>query len=116
VLTGYARTLLVPLLGLVALPGAWMVTPMTGWVSAVAVAAAWAAGSAVWLFRRAWPPTLVHLVTWAAPAVLLTPLAALGWLSANGLVLWFPLTTVLAVCLVVTQRPLPTVTAPAAGR
>jgi hypothetical protein len=116
VLTGYAWAVLVPLLGLVALLSSWMVTSMTGWMPALALLAAWAAGSVAWLYWRAWPRTLVHLVTWAAPAALLTPLAALGWLSADGLVLWGPVTSVLAVCVVVIQRPRPAATDPAEGR
>jgi hypothetical protein len=47
----------------------------------------------------------VHLVTWAAPAAVLAPLAVLGELSPDGLVLWGPVATVLAVCLAVTGRP-----------
>jgi hypothetical protein len=63
----------------------------------VGAVGAWAAGSAAWLHRRAWPAARAHLVTWAAPAVLLAPLPGLGWLSADGLFLWSPVTTGLAV-------------------
>jgi hypothetical protein len=38
---------------------------------------------------------------------LAAPAAALGSLSADRLVLWAPVTTVLAVCLVLTHQPLP---------
>jgi hypothetical protein len=105
VLGGYARTLLVPLIGLVVLPVAWTLTASAGWPAAVAGVAAAGASSAASLFRRAWPPALVHLVTWAAPAAVLAPLAVLGELSPDGLVLWGPVTTVLAVCLALTGRP-----------
>jgi hypothetical protein len=103
VLTGYARTLLVPLLGLAALLTGWTLTAAGGWAAALAAVAAWSASSAAWLRRRAWSPAPVHLVTWAAPTALLAPLAGLGWLSADGLVLWAPVTTVLAVGLTLTQ-------------
>jgi len=46
-------------------------------------------------------------VTWAAPAALLVPSVSLGRLSADALVLWAPVTTVLAVCLVLTHQPMP---------
>ena len=46
-------------------------------------------------------------MSWVAPTALLTPTAALGRLSADGLVLWAPVTTVLAVCLTLTHEPLP---------
>jgi hypothetical protein len=104
VLSGYARTLLVPLIGLVALPVAWTLTSSAGWPAAVAGVIAAGASSAASLYRRAWPPALVHLVSWAAPAAVLAPLAVLGELSADGLVLWGPLTTALAVCLAQTGR------------
>jgi hypothetical protein len=104
VLSDYARTVLVPVLGLVALPVAWTLTASAGWPAAVAGVAAASASSAASLYRRGWPPPLVHLVTWAAPAVVLAPLTALGELSPAGLVLWAPLTTMLAVCLAMTGR------------
>ena len=67
----------------------------------------WAAVTAAWLHRRAWSPARVHLVSWVPPAVLVTPTAALGWLSADGMVLWAPVATVLAVCLTLTHEPFP---------
>jgi hypothetical protein len=100
-------SLLVPLLGLIALLTAWTLTAASGWPAVMAGVTTCSAGSAAWLHRRAWSPALVHLVSWAAPAALLTPPAALGWLSADGLVLWAPVTTALAVCLALTHRPLP---------
>ena len=106
-LRNYAATVLVPLLGLIALLTAWTLTAARGWPAAVVAVGVWAAGSAAWLRRRAWPPALVHLVSWLAPAALVTPSAALGWLSADGLVLWAPVTTALAVCLALIHQPLP---------
>ena len=107
VLANYAITLLVPLVGLVVLLRGWTITAADGWPAAVAAVGIFAGGSAAWLHRRAWSPALVQLVTCAAPAALLVPSAALGLLSADGLVLWAPVTTVLAVCLTLTREPLP---------
>ncbi|MGY1702924.1 hypothetical protein ACI8AD_24925, partial [Geodermatophilus sp. SYSU D00766] len=109
-LAGCVRALLVPLPGLAALVVGWTLAGATGWGAAGAAVAVWAAGSALWLRRQAWPPALVPLVTWAVPAALLAPLAVLGWLPADGLVLWSPLTTVLVVLAV---APPPVATAPA---
>jgi hypothetical protein len=106
-LANYAITLLVPLAGLVVLLTGWTITAAGGWPAAVAAVGIFAAGSAAWLHRRAWSPALVQLVTWAAPAALLMPSAILGRLSADALVLWAPVTTVLAVCLVLTHQPMP---------
>ena len=99
VLAGYARTLLVPLLALAGVLAGWTLTSASGWTAAAAAVVAWSGAVAVWLRRRSWHPVGVHVVTWAGPAVLLAPLAAPGWLTADGLVLWAPVTTVLAVCL-----------------
>jgi hypothetical protein len=100
----YVRTLLVPVIGLVAVPLAWTLTAAGGWAFAIAAVAAASAGSAVWLHLQGWPRPLLHLVTWAAPAAVLAPLAALGELSADGLVLWGPMTVALAVCLATADR------------
>jgi hypothetical protein len=107
VLTNYAATGLVPLLGLVALLTGWTLSAADGWPAAVAAVGTFAAGTAAWLRRRTWSPGLVHPVTWGAPAALLLPSAAAGLLSADGLVLWAPMTTVLAVWLTLTYEPRP---------
>jgi hypothetical protein len=104
VLSAWARTLLVPVIALVALPVGWATSAAGGWPLAVAAVAAGSAVSAIWLLARGWSQPLVHLVTWAAPAVVLAPLAVLGELTADGLVLWGPMTTVLAVALALTRR------------
>ncbi|MGY1806337.1 hypothetical protein ACI8AF_03120 [Blastococcus sp. SYSU D00669] len=101
---GYARTVLVPLIGLVAVPAGWTLGAAEGWPLASAAVAAVSAISAAWLHLQGWPRPLVHLVTWAAPAALLAPLAAIGQLSADGLTLWGPVAVVLAVCLATTGR------------
>jgi hypothetical protein len=102
VLSAWARTLLVPLAVLLALPVGWTLTGADGWPVAVAAVGAGSAATALWL--RGWSPALVHLVSWAAPAAVLAPLAALGELTADGLILWGPMTTALAVCLALTRR------------
>jgi hypothetical protein len=104
VLSAWARTLLVPVIALVALPVGWTLSDADGWPVAIAGVAGASAVSAGWLHLRGWPPALVHLVTWAAPAAVLAPLAVLGELTADGLVLWGPMTTVLAVALALTRR------------
>ena len=104
VLSAWARTLLVPVIALVTVPVGWTLSGAAGWPVAVAAVAAGSAVSAIWLLARGWSPTLVHLVTWAAPAAVLAPLAVLGELTADGLVLWGPMTTVLAVALALTRR------------
>jgi hypothetical protein len=105
VLSAWARTLLVPVIALVALPVGWTLSDADGWPVAVAAVAAASAVSAIWLHLRGWSPAVLHLVTWAAPAAVLAPLAALGELTADGLVLWGPMTTVLAVSLALARRP-----------
>ena len=104
VLGAWARSLLVPLLAVVALPLGWTLTAGVGWPVAIAAVAVGSAVSAAWLHLRGWPPALVHLVTWAAPAAVLAPLAVLGELTADGLVLWGPMATVLGVSLALTHR------------
>jgi hypothetical protein len=104
VLTAWARTLAVPLAVLVALPVGWALGGAGGWPLAITGAASASAMSAIWLHLRGWSPAVLHLVTWAAPAAVLAPLAVLGELTADGLVLWGPMTTVLAVALAVTRR------------
>jgi hypothetical protein len=67
-----------------------------GWPVAVVVAAGWALAVAVWLRHRGWTTaTLVTAV--AAPVAVLALPAAVGWLSPAGLLLWGPVSTVLAV-------------------
>lgn len=104
-LAGYALLLLAPLLGLVAGLTGWFLTTGSGWPAGVAAVAAVAMSNGLWLHRRAWAPALTHLVTWAAPTVVLAPMAALGSLSPDGLVLWAPVATLLAVALAVSQDP-----------
>jgi hypothetical protein len=69
------------------------------WPAAVAATTGWALGVAGWLRRRGWPGARLHAVSWAAPVAVLVPLTWPGWISPDGLLLWAPLTTVLAVAL-----------------
>jgi hypothetical protein len=105
VLSAWARTLLVPVIALVGLQVGWTLSGAGGWPVALAAVAAGSAVTAIWLHLCRWSPAVLHLVTWAAPAAVLAPLAVLGELTADGLVLWGPMTTVLAVALALTRRP-----------
>ena len=89
-----------------------------GWPVAVVVAASWALAVVVWLRHRGW--TTATTVTAVAGAVAVLALsAAVGWLSPAGLLLWGPMSTVLAVALPLTTVPMPPArtrfTAPATG-
>ncbi|MGY1682392.1 hypothetical protein [Geodermatophilus sp. SYSU D01176] len=74
------------------------------WPAAVAVVTGWALATAAWLHRRGWQPGTVRAVI-AAPAAVLAGPAALGWLPPAGLVLWGPVSTVLAAALVMAALP-----------
>jgi hypothetical protein len=107
-LGGYARILLVPLAGVAVLLTGWaLTTPVVtiGWPAAVAATAGWSLAVVAWLRHREWPAATAHLAAWAAPAALLAPLSALGWLSADGLILWGPISAVLAVALAAAHDP-----------
>jgi hypothetical protein len=111
----YTGTLLPLVAALVALQLGGLLLPdpvgtlYPGWPVAVAAAAGWALAVAVWLRCRGWTtPTLVPVV--AGPVAVLA--AAAGWLSPAGLLLWGPVSTVLAVALMLAAQPLP----PAAPR
>lgn len=92
------------MLSLVAVLTGWFFAAVSGWPAAVGGAAV-SAGNGMWLHRRAWAPGLTHLLTWAAPTVVLAPMAALGSLSPDGLVLWAPVTILLAAALAMSQDP-----------
>src|SRR3954469_15495755 len=107
-LGGYARILLVPFSGMAVLLTGWsLATPVvtTGWPAAVASAAGWSLAVVAGLRPREGPAATTHLAAWAAPAALLAPLSALGWLSADGLILWGPISAVLAVALAAAHDP-----------
>jgi hypothetical protein len=81
----------------------WSVLAGTAWVSShpwwtiTAATAGWVLAVAPWLRRRGWRRGTVHTVTWAAPAAVLLPLVWIGWVLPGELVLWGPLTCLLAV-------------------
>jgi hypothetical protein len=103
-LTGVAVTLLPLLAALVTFELGWPLLGANTWSAAVAVIAGWTVASAGWLCLRRWPAGAVLTVI-GAPAVVLAVAAAVGWLSPAGLVLWGPLSTVLAVPLVMPVQP-----------
>jgi hypothetical protein len=104
-LTRYVATLLPLLAGASLLLVAWAFLadrlPAGGppWAGAAVAATAWACAVTGWLLRRGWRRGTVHAVAWAGPAAVLAMPAAAGWLPPDGLVLWAPTTSVLAVAL-----------------
>ena len=104
-LSGYARTLAVPLVGLAGVLAGGVLVPAPGWPVAAAAVAAWTAVVAASLRRRGWRPAAVHAVTWAAPAAVLAPLAGPGWLTPGGLVPWWAVSTLFAAALAMAARP-----------
>jgi hypothetical protein len=60
---------------------------------------------AAWLRHRGWRAGWMHLVVWLPILVLAAP-AALGWLAPAGLVLWGPVSTMLAAALAMAAHPL----------
>jgi hypothetical protein len=79
---------------------AWSLAAPVPWLPAVAVSVGWSVAVAGWL---SWTTSLsriaVHVCAWVGPAAVLLPLIAPGWLVADGLALWWPLSTLLAVAL-----------------
>jgi hypothetical protein len=74
------------------------------WPLALGAVLAWTAAVTVVLRARGWAARPLGEVA-GAPAVVLALPAVAGWLSPEGLVLWAPLTTVLAVGLGMVARP-----------
>lgn len=104
-LAGFVQSLLMPLLGLAALLAGWSLTAVTGWPAATAAVAGWSVGAAAWLRHRGWPAVMAHLVAWAAPTALVAPLWGPGWLSPAGLVVWGPVSALLAIALAAVYDP-----------
>jgi len=104
-LARYARTLGLLLAGTVALVLVGALLAPTTWLPALAVAAPWAGGVAVWLRRTGRAGRgAAHLCAWAGPVAVLAPLAAPGWLTPGGLLLWWPLSTFVAVAVATAER------------
>jgi hypothetical protein len=91
----YVTTLLPLLTALFPLDLGWELLGGGSWPAAAAVVTGWTVAVAAWVRRCDWPAGVV-LAAGAAPAAVLAPPAALGWLSPAGLVLWGPVSTVLA--------------------
>jgi hypothetical protein len=104
-LTGFGATLLPLLAAVVGLELSWQLLAGSTWPAAGAVVTGWALAGAWWLCRRGWQVGTVLAATGAPAAVLAAP-AALGWLSPAGLVLWGPVSTVLAAALAMAAQPL----------
>jgi hypothetical protein len=111
-LARFAQTLAVVLLSMAALLLGWNLVSGTDWASshpwlaATAGTTGWFLAAAVWLRRRGRRRGPVHVVTWAAPTVALLPLAWLGWLTPDGLVLWAPMSTLFAVAFAMAVDPM----------
>jgi hypothetical protein len=103
-LTGWAVTLLPLLAAVVALELLWSLPAEVSWLATAAVVAGWALGGAGWLCHRRWPAGAMLSVI-AGPAVVLALPGVLGELSSSGLVLWGPVSTVLAAALAMTVQP-----------
>jgi hypothetical protein len=120
-LRGYVGTLLPLVAGLVAIVLGWValaggaVVDGYPWASAAVGGTAWMLAAALWLRCRGWRAIPIHAVTWIAPAVVLAVPAAAGWLSADGLVLWAPAITVVAVSLGMATDAAPGASAQFAG-
>jgi hypothetical protein len=111
-LSHYTGTLLPLTAALIALHFGWHLlagraaAAGQSWPLAVTAACGWALAVAAWLVRRGTTTaTLVTVV--AGPALVLAAPAAAGWLSPAGLLLWGPVSTVLAVALALAAQPLP---------
>jgi hypothetical protein len=105
-LTAFSGTLLPLVAAVVALELGWSLLPVDSWPAAGAVVTGWAVAIAAWLHGRGGQARTV-LAVLAAPAAVLTGPAALGWVAPAGLVLWGPVSTVLAAALVMAADPLP---------
>ena len=77
-----------------------------GWPVAVAAAGGWALAVTAWLRRRGWGASLLAAVV-AGPVALLAGSAAAGWLAPSGLLLWGPVSTLIAVALALAAQPMP---------
>jgi len=102
--TAFGATLLPLVAAVVALELAWSSSAAGTWPAAGAVVTGWALATAGWLHCRGWAAGAV-LAVLAAPAAVLAAAAAAGWLTPAGLVLWGPVSTVLAAALAMAASP-----------
>ncbi|MGY1722181.1 hypothetical protein [Blastococcus sp. SYSU DS0533] len=104
-LVRFTVTLLPMVATLVGLEAGWLLLAADTWAAAAGFVAGWALTVAGWLRRRAWQVGTVLTVI-GAPAALLAGPAMLTWLAPAGLVLWAPVSIVLAVALAMAAHPL----------
>ncbi|MGY1623927.1 hypothetical protein ACI789_17150 [Geodermatophilus sp. SYSU D00965] len=102
----FTATLLPLVATMAGLEAGWQLLAVDTWATALGVVAGWALAAVGWLRRRAWRGAAV-LVVIGTPAAMFAASAVPGWLSPAGLVLWAPVSTVLAVALVMAAHPLP---------
>ena len=102
---GYARMLFVLLAASAALVTGLTLLRVNGWAPTTAAVAGWSLAVAAWLHHRGWPAATAHLAASGAPAALLGPLPALGWLTAAGLMLWGPVSALLSIALAASYDP-----------
>ena len=108
-LARYTGTLLPLAAALIALELGWSRfagTDGDSWVLALAAVCGWAGVSGAWLRHRGRRLGGLAAVV-CLLAVLLTPLAVAGWMSPAGLVLWGPVSAVLASALLLAAQPVP---------
>jgi hypothetical protein len=103
-LAGHATAVLPLVAVCVALELTWPRPEGGTWPAALAVVAGWTLAVAAWLRHRGRPVGSVLTVV-GVPAAALVAAAAPGWLSPAGLVLWAPVSTVLAVALASATHP-----------
>ncbi len=90
---------------MLALEFGWGLFGGSSWPTTAAAVTGWALAVAAWLRHCNWSAGAV-LATSAAPAAVLALPATVGWLSPAGLVLWGPVSTLLAAALAMaTQMP-----------
>jgi hypothetical protein len=104
-LTGWAVTVLPMVATVIALEVGWGLLDDETWPAAAAFATGSALATATWLGHRHWPAPAVSTVL-AGPAAVLAAPTALGQLSPAGVVLWGPVSNLLAAALAMAVRPL----------
>ena len=77
-----------------------------GWPLTIAVTGGWTLAVVAWLRRRGWAAGSLAAVA-TGPAAVAVVATATGWLAPAGLLLWEPVSTLLAVALVSAAQPLP---------
>ena len=102
-LTRFSATLLPLVATAVALGLGWSSSAQT-WPVAGVVVTGWALAATGWLHHRGWTAGAVRVVL-VPPVTVLAGPAALGWMTPAELVLWGPVSTVLAAAVAMTAHP-----------